>query len=237
MGTGKSTIGRAISRYLSLSFVDVDEEISKREGLSISEIFSSKGEGYFRDLEASIIAKYASQEDMVISVGGGALEREENLLNLKKGGVLVCLFASPQEILQRLANDESRPLLAGYEDKLQRIEELLRRRFPNYLKADTFLDTSGKTEQECFNYLRALGEHLKGIIRGASKVYGEWVEASFTPEENRLRQLLSHEDDSVRLTCFVRLWKKGITLKWEEILEKEENIFIRWLAERALKEK
>ncbi len=237
MGTGKTTIGRKVSQYFSLSFVDVDEEISKKEGLSISEIFSSKGERYFRDLEASIIAKRASQEDMVISVGGGALEREENLLNLKKRGVLVCLFSSPQEILRRLANDESRPLLAGYEDKMQRIEELLRRRFPNYLKADTFLDTSGKTEHECFNYLRALGEHLKGVIGGSATVYGEWVEASFTQEENRLKQLIYYEDDSVRLTSLVRLWKKGITLKWEEILEKEENIFIRWLAERALREK
>lgn len=228
MGTGKTSLGKALARHFFLPFVDIDEEIEKRMGMDIHRIFVEKGETFFRDIEEALIREYGQKEGMVISVGGGALQRETNLEALKEKGFLICLLASPKAILQRLKDDETRPLLKA-ENRLERIEELLRNRFPNYLKADAFLDTSYKSISRCLSYLT----RFLYVLRGGETIRWEkpedrWV-LSVIGDEEVLRHLLNDPEVSVRLTSAVRLWKKGIPLLEE--LKAGKNIFLKWLRE------
>lgn len=232
MGTGKTTLGKALARSFSLPFVDIDEEIEKRTGMTIPQIFAEKGEPFFRDTEGALIREYGVGEGLIISLGGGALQRESNLNILKEKGFLVCLLASPRAILNRLRNDETRPLLQE-EDRLGRIEKLLRARFPNYLKADAFLDTSYKSISECLGYLTRLLSSLSPRDRESLQLESatdRWVIASLEEEEGNLLQLLDDPDISVRLTSAVRLWKRGVPLK---SLRRGRNIFLRWLLEEV----
>ena len=87
MGAGKSTIGKALANVLNYNFIDIDEEIVKQENMSINDIFAQKSETHFRELETQIIKKIAGQKNAVISLGGGAFEKEVNrevLLNSGK---------------------------------------------------------------------------------------------------------------------------------------------------------
>lgn len=231
MGTGKTSLGKALAEKFSLPLVDIDEEIEERIGMSISRIFTEKGEPFFRDMEEEIIREHKEREGIIISVGGGALQRETNLNMLKEKGFLICLLASPRAILSRLRNDETRPLLQEG-DKLERIKKLLRTRFPNYLKADAFLDTSYKSIAHCLGYLTRL---LYCLFRGErpdwKKPEDRWVISALEKEDQILHRFLEDPDASVRLTSAVRLWKRGVPLK---TLKKGRNIFLKWLAEEMV---
>lgn len=136
MGTGKSVVGSEISRISGRKRIDADEEIERKAGIPIPEIFSRFGEPYFRKLEAEVIRDLCRGRDLVISVGGGAMTREENLKAMRMGGIVFCLNASPEEIYRRIGEGEGRPMLSGYRDKMARIKELLEIRRPYYDKAD-----------------------------------------------------------------------------------------------------
>jgi shikimate kinase len=144
MGTGKTEVGRELSRLLGMPVVDIDREIEKSEGSTINEIFSRRGEEYFRELETRIIHRVASGNDRIISTGGGAVLREENLRALQDAGDVFCLRANPATILQRTEGDNDRPLLRC-EDRKAKIAELLEQRKPFYEKAGIMIDTEGKT--------------------------------------------------------------------------------------------
>ena len=144
MGTGKTEVGRELARLLGFSLVDADEEIVKAEGMPINGIFAQKGEPYFRDVETRIIRELSKKHNAVISTGGGAVLREENMIALRDSGVIVLLTARPETILERTKSDSSRPLLR-VDHPLDKINELLRARMPFYLKADIIIDTEGKT--------------------------------------------------------------------------------------------
>ncbi len=147
MGTGKTEVGRLLARRLGYKFIDADSVIEEEQKIPITEIFKRFGEPYFRDIESNLIKRLSEMEGVVISTGGGAVLREENMNNLRKKGVIVCLMASPETIFERTKNDTSRPLLQ-VQDPLQRIRELLEFRRPFYEKADIMIDTDGKTPQE-----------------------------------------------------------------------------------------
>lgn len=147
MGTGKTEVGRILSQKLGYTLVDVDSEIEKEQKLTITEIFKQHGEPRFRDIESDIIKRLSEMENAVISTGGGAVLRQENMDNLRKKGIIVCLTASAETILKRTSNDNSRPLLQ-VENPLQKIKELLEFRRPYYEKADIMIDTDGKTPIE-----------------------------------------------------------------------------------------
>lgn len=155
MGTGKSTLGRMLAARLGHRFVDVDDLIESAEGMSIAEIFRRHGEPYFRQREREAIARLVGAREVVVAVGGGALLDEVNLRNLRRIGTVVCLWARPEVILQRLRDDRSRPLLQG-PDRLRRIRELLERRRPAYARADLHLDTSELSPEEALERLLAL---------------------------------------------------------------------------------
>lgn len=147
MGTGKTAVARRISKRLKMMYVSTDDMIEKRAGKSINDIFAQDGEPHFRKLEKEAVREAASMENAVIAAGGGVVLDDENISNLKKGGVVVCLWASPEDIFERTKSYAHRPLL-NVPDPLGKIRELLERRAPYYKKADCEVDTSGKSADD-----------------------------------------------------------------------------------------
>jgi shikimate kinase len=143
MGTGKTAVGKELSRLLNMKLIDVDTEIEKSEKMTINEIFIRFGEKRFREIETEIVKKVSQNKNIIISTGGGVVLKQENIDILKKNGVIVCLTASPETILNRTGNDNNRPLLQ-VENPLKRIKELINFRKPYYEKADIMIDTEGK---------------------------------------------------------------------------------------------
>ena len=90
-GCGKTTIGKELSKILNKEFVDIDEEIVKKEGKTIPEIFKENGEKYFRDKEAQVILDFSKKQGLVLATGGGAILKEENIIALKSNGTIVFL--------------------------------------------------------------------------------------------------------------------------------------------------
>ena len=144
MGTGKTAVGRELSRILDMKLIDVDTEIEKSEKITINEIFKQFGEPRFREIETDMIRKLSESKNTIISTGGGAVLKQENMDILRKNGVIVCLTASPETIFKRTSTNNDRPLLQ-VENPLERINELLNFRKPFYQKADVIIDTEGKT--------------------------------------------------------------------------------------------
>lgn len=150
MGTGKSEVAKELSRLLGMRFVDIDREIELSEQRSISEIFARNGEKYFRQIETAAILQFSSEQGVIISTGGGAVLREENLKALQAHGIIFCLTASPETIMFRTASNNNRPLLQC-DDRQARISELLKERQPFYEKAGIMINTEGKTPLEVVN--------------------------------------------------------------------------------------
>lgn len=147
MGTGKSEVSQELSKVLGWKVIDIDTEIEKSQRMKITEIFKQFGEPGFRDIEAEMIKNLSKNKDAIISTGGGAVLRQENMDALRENGVIICLTATPETILKRTSNNNDRPLLQ-VEDPLKKIQELLKFRMPYYEKADIMIDTENKTPLE-----------------------------------------------------------------------------------------
>lgn len=132
MGCGKTSVGKQLAQKLSYEFLDTDEEIEKRQKMTISKIFAEKGEEYFRELETQVLEEMLpTVKQTVISTGGGLPLREKNAKILKDLGVVIYLKATKETTLERVYMDRSRPILAG--DNLEeRIDNLLKTRAPSY---------------------------------------------------------------------------------------------------------
>lgn len=160
MGTGKTAVGKKLASELGRDFLDIDELIEKESGTSISEIFFNFGEEHFRRLEAQTARKVSERENMVIAAGGGVVLREENIKNLRKNGVLICLSARPEVIIARTKAEKNRPLLdTPY--PLETVVELLRFRAPLYGQADAMIDTSDLTIDEAVTEVKKIAEGIK----------------------------------------------------------------------------
>lgn len=144
MGTGKTAVGKKLSRILNMELVDVDTEIEKSQKMTINEIFKNFGEPRFREIETEMIKKLSGKKNIIISTGGGAVLKQENVDILREKGVIVCLMATPETILKRTSHNSDRPLLQ-VEDPYGKIKELLNFRKPFYEKADIMIETEGKT--------------------------------------------------------------------------------------------
>ncbi len=131
MGSGKTTIGRALAKRLNLRFVDADHEIESRTGASITLIFEIEGEASFRQREADVISDLTQQQGIVLATGGGAILNQESRRSLRERGTVVYLRASVGSLVQRTSHDRQRPLLQTA-DPRARIEELMRQRAPLY---------------------------------------------------------------------------------------------------------
>ncbi len=147
MGTGKTAVGKAFAGKTSRGFVDLDEAIVEREKCAVTEIFSRKGEAYFRSVEKESLKAMSLRDRLVVACGGGVVIDPDNIAVMKETGVLICLSASARVISQRTANSTRRPLL-NVPDPEKKIEELLRARAPLYARADHCIDTSGLTVAE-----------------------------------------------------------------------------------------
>ncbi|MFH1783249.1 MAG: shikimate kinase [Candidatus Omnitrophota bacterium] len=155
MGTGKTAVGRALSKKLNREFLELDEMIEKKEGVSIKEIFDKKGEPYFRKIEKEAVKEASEKDGVIVSAGGGAVIDEENRSNLKHNGILISLEASSDVILDRTKGRKSRPLL-NVPDPKERIEELLQKRAPFYKKADFFINTEKLTIDQVVEKITSL---------------------------------------------------------------------------------
>lgn len=141
MGAGKTYIGGKLAKLLAhFTYVDTDAEIEKNAGLSIPEIFEKYSEKYFRELESAIIDKIAQNRNQIISIGGGAFENPDNISALKKNGLIFYLKAPAKELFNRIKNETNRPLLNA-DFSQQNIENLLKKREKNYMKADFVINT------------------------------------------------------------------------------------------------
>lgn len=146
MGAGKTTVGKALADCLAIPVFDIDEEIEKKENRSISEIFEHQNEAYFRTLETKTLQELP-RENAIITTGGGVVTRIENREAIKKQGKAIFLFATAEEIMKRLEEDDSRPLLRG--DKKRNISELYEARMSFYKEiADFIIDTTDKKTSE-----------------------------------------------------------------------------------------
>jgi len=151
MGSGKTTVGLRLSRELGSrekrwTFVDTDQLIEERAGISVSEIFKNQGEPAFRALEAEVIGLVCSRRDLVVALGGGALLKDSSRKRVLESGTLVFLQASVETLAKRLEKETHRPLLAGLtgESLRTKIGEMLRQREPLYRKAHVAIATDGK---------------------------------------------------------------------------------------------
>jgi shikimate kinase len=144
MGTGKTEVGRELARLLTMKLIDIDTEIIKSAKMSINQIFEQFGEQKFRDMETEMIEKVSCEKNVIISTGGGAVLKQENMEALKKTGRVICLMATPETILRRTSGTSERPLLQ-VEKPLEKVNELLNFREPFYEKADLIIDTEDKT--------------------------------------------------------------------------------------------
>jgi len=144
MGTGKTEIGRELAQLKGLKLIDVDTEIERLEKMSINDIFKYFGEEKFRAVETEMIEKVSREENVIISTGGGAVLKQQNMDTLKKTGIVICLMATPETILKRTGNSDERPLLK-VEKPLEKINELLQFRMPYYEQADIMINTEEKS--------------------------------------------------------------------------------------------
>ena len=116
MGSGKTTVGKILADRLNFLFIDLDKVIELAEDKTISEIFKSGGEKYFRDIESEVIKKIYINENCVFACGGGIVEREENMDFIKQNSLIVYLYVSPRQAFKRLKDVEDRPLLGNSSD-------------------------------------------------------------------------------------------------------------------------
>lgn len=139
MGSGKSTIGKALSRIKGMEFIDTDELIEARQSMTIKEIFERFGESRFREIERDTISSLTDVDGCVISVGGGAVMKEENFGILKHIGITIFLDAPMDKIINNLRG-KFRPLVGNTIDE-ESLRKLLDSRYPTYRKADLIINT------------------------------------------------------------------------------------------------
>jgi len=148
MGSGKTSVGTELSTLLEMNYIDTDDKIVENFGISINEIFDTYGEAEFRKLERRAIEDLKGTKNTIISCGGGVVLDPINIELLRNVGKIVWLKVSPEEVLNRLSNDDSRPLL---KDKftLKGLSEILENRLPLYENAgDIIIDTNKKDVQK-----------------------------------------------------------------------------------------
>ena len=148
MGAGKSTVAEYLSTMFAMEVVEMDQLIAEREGMSISDIFETYGEEYFRNMETNLLIEMQEKKNVIISCGGGVAMRERNVAEMKKNGRVVLLTAHPQTILDRVKDSDDRPLLNGHKN-VEYIEQLMEARREKYeAAADIVVATDGKKPEE-----------------------------------------------------------------------------------------
>ena len=147
MGTGKTTVSRWLSKDMNLKEVDMDKYIVEREHRPITDIFEQQGEEYFRKIETECLIEIQREKGKIVSCGGGAVLKDENVQHMKDGGVIVLLTATPETVYERVKDGNDRPILNGNMN-VEYIEQLMNKRKARYLEvADLIIETDGKSPQ------------------------------------------------------------------------------------------
>jgi shikimate kinase len=154
MATGKSSVGKRLAELLDYEFLDMDTAIEAEEGISIPQIFSSRGEAAFRALECRMVDRVVGRKRSVIATGGGTVVNPENLEKLKSCGIVINLTADPETILLRAGSGDDRPMLREG-DRLERIRTLMKSRAPAYAQAHMIVDTSSLSIDEIAQLIMA----------------------------------------------------------------------------------
>ncbi|HHJ35116.1 MAG TPA: shikimate kinase AroK [Gammaproteobacteria bacterium] len=146
MGTGKTTVGRQLSRKLKLAFYDSDRTIEERTGVDISLIFEKEGETGFRKREAAIIDELTQKKNIILATGGGAILDSENRNHLINRGTVYYLKSNLKTLVQRTSKDKNRPLLHADEPAEAILSRLLEQRGPLYEEtADYVIETANNS--------------------------------------------------------------------------------------------
>ncbi len=148
MGAGKSTIGKALAQKSGRPFYDLDEVIEKQAGQSIPQIFETKGEKKFRQLEQDALISLYRIKKGVVALGGGALQNQPIVDEIKSNGLFVFIKTPMHKILKRVMKNDLRPMLWNESGKMKPtemlrkdLEELYQQRLPLYQQADVIIDT------------------------------------------------------------------------------------------------
>ncbi len=160
MGTGKSTVGRALARKLHARFLDSDHEIERQEGRPIPDIFKTEGELYFRGLERAFIEGGHPPEGCVVACGGGLVVQPGMRELLRMRGIVASLFATPETIFKRTSRNNNRPLL-NVDDPMERISALLAEREPHYLSAGACFMTDCRPLGEVVEHIACFYERAR----------------------------------------------------------------------------
>lgn len=148
MGTGKSTVSGYLHKNYGMKQLEMDEEIVRQEGRSIADIFAQEGEEYFRALETKLLDSIGTEQNLVVSCGGGTATRLCNIQKMKENGIIILLSASPGTVYERVKHNHDRPLLEGHMN-VDYIAGLMEKRRAAYeAAADFAIVTDGRSVQE-----------------------------------------------------------------------------------------
>lgn len=140
MGCGKSSVGRRVANRMQLPFVDADDEIEKRAGQEIKDIFADHGEDFFRDREELVIASLLESRPTILATGGGAFLSAETRKVIKQTGISIWLKAELPVLMRRVARKDNRPLLKAKDPKAI-MQRLMDERYPVYAEADITIES------------------------------------------------------------------------------------------------
>ena len=143
MGAGKSSIGKKLSDFLNVGFIDADSEIEKAAGMTIVEIFEKFGENYFRAGEKKVISRLILQKPQVLSTGGGAFISNDIRELIKMHGFSIWLKADFETLWPRVSGKNNRPLLNQMEPQ-KTLKSLIKERYPIYSRADITIESKAK---------------------------------------------------------------------------------------------
>jgi shikimate kinase len=157
MGTGKSTVGRLLAKQMGWQFIDSDHEIERLQGKAVSQIFAEDGEAKFRAMEREFIENGHPAEGCVVSCGGGLVVQSGMLELLRQRGVVICMHAPIETILQRTMHTTHRPLFE-VADREQRVRDLYAQREEIYRRTGTMILTDKRP-------LREIAAHVLRVYR------------------------------------------------------------------------
>ncbi len=146
MGSGKSSIGSIVSKKLNINFIDVDKEIEKKLGMSISKIFEIKGEKFFRKIEELTTLKFLKKNKSVISLGGGAFLNSKIKKEILDNHVSFWLNWEVKTLIDRIKNSKKRPV--AFKASKNELEDIIKKRSNIYSKSMYRIDCENLTKNE-----------------------------------------------------------------------------------------
>jgi shikimate kinase len=166
MGSGKTSAGKLAAQRLGLKFVDMDAVVEQRHGQTISQIFETKGEAFFRQQERALVRELASFQDRVIATGGGIVLDGNNLRDFSRTSIVICCWVDARVAHERTKDAKHRPLLGllGTDgDHLARIEKLLRGRESLYKAIPNRIDTSAMSVEQQADEIVRMYKQQSGV--------------------------------------------------------------------------